>query len=240
MWKGGCFLQRKVKIAGVILLLLGIVVACRIGGEYLYDHINTEIETAGKTISDREKPVVVVDAGHGGGDPGKIGVNDAKEKDINLSIAVYLKKYLEKEEIQVIMTREDEERLADSQVGDLKARVRMINEHSPDLTVSIHQNSYHESSVHGAQVFYYTHSQESKKAAEIMQESIKTADKRGSRQAKANDTYYLLEKTKTPIIIMECGFLSNHEEAEKLVTEKYQKDVAKSISNGIVEYLESR
>ena len=67
-------MQRKVKIAGVILLLLGIVVACRIGGEYLYDHINTEIETAGKTISDREKPVVVVDAGHGGGDPGKIGV----------------------------------------------------------------------------------------------------------------------------------------------------------------------
>ena len=107
-------MQRKVKIAGVILLLLGIVVACRIGGEYLYDHINTEIETAGKTISDREKPVVVVDAGHGGGDPGKIGVNNAKEKDINLSIAVYLKKYLEKEEIQVIMTREDEERLADS------------------------------------------------------------------------------------------------------------------------------
>ena len=240
MWKGGCFLQRKIKITGAILLLLSIVAACRMGGEYLYDRMDRGMETAGKTILDRETPVVVIDAGHGGRDPGKIGVNNAKEKDINLSIAVYLKKYLEKEEIQVVMTREDEERLADSQVGDLKERVKVINGHSPDLTVSIHQNSYHESSVHGAQAFYFTHSQESKKAAEIIQKAMETADKQGSRQAKANDTYYLLEKTETPIIIMECGFLSNYKEAEKLVTEEYQRKVAKSISDGIIEYLESR
>ena len=122
----------------------------------------------------------------------------------------------------------------------MKERVKLINENSPDLTVSIHQNSYHEASVHGAQAFYFTHSKEAKTAAEIIQKAIKTADTEGSREAKANDTYYLLKKTEVPVVIMECGFLSNYEEAEKLVTEEYQKELAEAIADGVMEYLESR
>ncbi len=198
------------------------------------------METTAQKVDKREKPLVIVDAGHGGQDPGKIGVNDALEKDVNLSIAIYLKEYLEKRDVQVLMTREDGERLVNSQSGDLKERVKLINENSPDLTVSIHQNSYHEASVHGAQAFYFTHSKEAKTAAEIIQKAIKTADTEGSREAKANDTYYLLKKTEVPVVIMECGFLSNYEEAEKLVTEEYQKELAEAIADGVMEYLESR
>lgn len=198
------------------------------------------METTAQKVDKREKPLVIVDAGHGGQDPGKIGVNDALEKDVNLSIAIYLKEYLEKRNVQVLMIREDGERLVNSQSGDLKERVKLINENSPDLTVSIHQNSYHEASVHGAQAFYFTHSKEAKTAAEIIQKAIKTADTEGTREAKANDTYYLLKKTEVPVVIMECGFLSNYEEAEKLVTEEYQKELAEAIADGVMEYLESR
>ena len=233
-------MQQKIKIVGAIALLLCVIAACREGGEYLYRHMNKSMETTAQKVDKREKPLVIVDAGHGGQDPGKIGVNDALEKDVNLSIAIYLKEYLEKRDVQVLMTREDGERLVNSQSGDLKERVKLINENSPDLTVSIHQNSYHEASVHGAQAFYFTHSKEAKTAAEIIQKAIKTADTEGSREAKANDTYYLLKKTEVPVVIMECGFLSNYEEAEKLVTEEYQKELAEAIADGVMEYLESR
>lgn len=233
-------MQQKIKIVGAITLLLCVIAACRAGGEYLYRHMNKSMEATAQKVDKREKPLVIVDAGHGGRDPGKIGANDALEKDVNLSIAIYLKEYLEKRDVQVLMTREDGERLVNSQSGDLKERVKLINENSPDLTVSIHQNSYHEASVHGAQVFYFTHSKEAKAAAEIIQKAIKTADTEGTREAKANDTYYLLKKTEVPVVIMECGFLSNYEEAEKLVTEEYQKELAEAIADGIMEYLESR
>lgn len=233
-------MQQKIKIVGAIALLLCVIAACRAGGEYLYRHMNKSMETTAQKVDKREKPLVIVDAGHGGQDPGKIGVNEALEKDVNLSIAIYLKEYLEKRDVQVLMTREDGERLVNSQSGDLKERVKLINENSPDLTVSIHQNSYHEASVHGAQAFYFTHSKEAKTAAEIIQKAIKTADTEGTREAKANDTYYLLKKTEVPVVIMECGFLSNYEESKKLVTEEYQKELAEAIADGVMEYLESR
>lgn len=233
-------MRQKIKIVGVIVLLLCVIAACRAGGEYLYCHMNKSMETTAQKIDKRENPLVIVDAGHGGQDPGKIGVNDALEKDVNLSIAIYLKEYLKKRDVQVLMTREDGERLVNSQSGDLKERVKLINENSPDLTVSIHQNSYHEVSVHGAQAFYFTHSKEAKMAAEIIQKAMKTVDTEGTREAKANDTYYLLKKTEVPVVIMECGFLSNYEEAEKLVTEEYQKALAEAIADGVIEYLESR
>ena len=99
-----------------------------------------------ETIGEAEKSdrIVVLDAGHGGTDSGKVGINGVKEKDINLTITNSVKKILEKENIQVIMTRETDEQLAQSKVEDLKYRVKIMNEVSPVLAVSIHQNSYHQ------------------------------------------------------------------------------------------------
>ncbi len=186
---------------------------------------------------------VVIDAGHGGIDPGKIGINGADEKDVNLQIALLVKEYLEAQDVEVVMTRESEEGLYDEDVSnkkvqDMKRRIAIIDEAAPALTVSIHQNSYPEEYVHGAQVFYYAGSAEGEKLAQLIQESmIKRVDPENHRQVKANDSYYLLKKTATPIVIVECGFLSNSAEAEKLCNEDYQERIAWAIHMGILQYL---
>jgi len=190
-----------------------------------------------------EKTCIVIDAGHGGTDPGKIGINGKKEKDINLQIAKELKKKLEKEGIEVVMTRESDEGLYNSssrnkKVDDMKKRCKIIDEAKPVFTISIHQNSYPEEYVKGAQVFYYGQSQEGKELAEILQESmVQQLDKENHRTAKANESYYLLKKTESPTVIVECGFLSNSEEAKLLADKDYQKKVAEAIHTGIKKYL---
>lgn len=186
---------------------------------------------------------VVIDAGHGGIDPGKVGVNDALEKDINLSIALKLKKYLEQQDIRVVMTRETDEGLyeesdSNKKVRDMKNRLAIMEKTAPALTISIHQNSYPEESVSGMQVFYYETSTEGKALAEIMQQTmIESLKPQKERTAKANDTYYLLKKTTVPIVIVECGFLSNRAEAELLVSSDYQEKMAWAIHMGVLRYL---
>lgn len=193
--------------------------------------------------NEKEKKCVVIDAGHGGADPGKVGINGALEKDVNLEIALLVKQYLEADDVKVIMTRETEEGLYDADVSnkkvqDMKRRVEMIDENAPDATVSIHQNSYPEEYVHGAQVFYYNGSVEGQKLAEIIQaQLVEKTDKENKRQVKANDSYYLLKKTSVPIVIVECGFLSNSAEAQKLCDSEYQKQLAWAIHLGIIQYL---
>lgn len=193
-----------------------------------------------------DTPCVVLDAGHGGDDPGKIGINGAPEKDVNLAITLLVRQYLEDSDIRVVLTRETSEGLYDAdasnkKVQDMKRRISLIEEYSPAVAVSIHQNSYPEESVHGAQVFYYTGSEEGRALAEKIQSRLITgADPDNKRQIKANDSYYLLKKTKVPIVIVECGFLSNAEEAEKLCTEEYQRELAWQIHLGIIQYINSR
>lgn len=190
-----------------------------------------------------KKRVVVIDAGHGGNDPGKIGVNNALEKEINLIIAKELKKDLEAADIEVIMTREEDSGLYDAdsknkKAQDMKRRCALIDETKPSITVSIHQNSYHEEYVKGAQVFYYGQSDAGKKLAETIQEQlVQSLDKENSRKAKANESYYLLRKTEIPTVIVECGFLSNWEEAALLTDEHYQQKVAWAVHMGILKYL---
>lgn len=191
----------------------------------------------------KEVTTVVIDAGHGGIDPGKVGINDALEKDINLSIAMKLKSYLEQQDIKVIMTRETdmglyEESDSNKKVRDMKNRLAIMEEIKPELVISIHQNSYPEESVSGMQVFYYETSTEGKRLAEIMQQTMIVSLKpQKERTAKANDTYYLLKKTSAPIVIVECGFLSNRTEAEMLVSSEYQEKMAWAIHMGVLRYL---
>lgn len=187
--------------------------------------------------------VVILDAGHGGSDPGKIGVHGEKEKELNLQITLLLKKKLEKKDVFVILTRDSDEGLYESgsknkKVQDLQNRVELIHEKKPDCVVSIHQNSYTSPEVKGAQVFYFTHSAEGKKLAEDLQTSlVEGVDPANHRMAKGNTSYYLLKKTDAPAAIVECGFLSNPQEAELLKSKDYQQKLADSICKGILEYI---
>lgn len=190
---------------------------------------------------------VVVDAGHGGFDggydPAKAGIESLKEKDINLSIALKLKEKLENDGFEVIMTREEDVGLYDEgdthkKRTDLTRRVELMNQSDAVLAVSIHQNSFPQASSKGAQVFYYEGSEEGKKMAEVMQQCLKEdLNPENERKPKANGSYYMLKNSQCPIIIVECGFLSNSEEAALLNDDGYQDKAADSILRGIKEYL---
>jgi len=196
-----------------------------------------EDESAGKQY------IIVIDPGHGGRDPGKVGINNSLEKDINLSIAFKLKNLLEQNDIVVIMTREEDiglysETDTNKKNADLNHRVDLIHNGGADLAISIHQNSFGEEYVKGAQVFYYAQSAQGKKLAEITQtQLIETIADGNHRKAKANDNYYMLKKTTCPFVIVECGYLSNIKEAELLTDDEYQEKMAWGIHLAILQFI---
>lgn len=199
----------------------------------------------GRTSGERQpgQICIVIDPGHGGSDPGKVGVNNALEKDINLQMAFLLKERLEAEGYYVIMTRCTDESLSEAgssnpKLVDLQNRIRIITQECPMLVVSIHQNSYTQESICGAQTFYYEHSEEGRLLAECIQNHLLLAvDDGNHRQIKGNTSYFLLKKTPVTTVIVECGFLSNWREAELLVQEEYQRIMVDAIAEGILEYV---
>ena len=180
--------------------------------------------------------------GHGGADPGMIGVGGLEEKGINLQIAMKLREILEKKGFTVIMTREEDKGLYDEEsrnqkAQDMQRRIALVKECKPVLCISIHQNSYQDSAVYGPQVFYYEDSAQGKSLAELIQEKLNTRlDVKRPRVAKGNKTYYLLKRSESVLNIVECGFLTNPQEAELLQTDEYQLKVADAISEGIDAY----
>jgi len=229
----------------IALLIRGIVLHSKGARDAQVDveempFVETELE---------EKPysgcIVVVDAGHGGKDPGKVGINGTLEKDINLEIAMLLKEVLEEEGITVVMTRQSDMGLYDEsssnkKMQDMKARLSMIEDCKPDLVVSIHQNSFGDASVCGPQVFYHESSEKGGQAAKLMQDALnEELEIARPRVQKGNDNYYLLTKCSAVMIIAECGFLSNPEEEALLQDAEYQKRIVEALRLGICNYLES-
>ena len=188
--------------------------------------------------------VVVLDAGHGGVDPGKVGTGNVLEKDINLVIVLKLKEYLEMNGVTVYLTRENDAGLYtesdnNKKSADMRARCALIEEVQPDLALSIHQNSYSDASVCGAQVFYYKTSEKGQKLAKILQDRLNAMPEcKKARMIKANTDYYLLLNVSCPIVIAETGFLSNPSEAKLLQTEVYQDRLAWELCLGVLEYLD--
>lgn len=218
----------------VVLLFFSMVVVAKETADFV---------VARKMADKNRSRLVVIDAGHGADDSGKVGINGALEKDINLSIALRLKELLEQQDIPVVMTREDDQGTypktgSNRKIRDMKERVERINKEQPALVVSIHQNSFPDESVSGAQTFYYEGSEEGKAAAEILQKQlIATLQPEKERVAKSDTSYYLLKNTEYPIVIVECGFLSNRKEAEFLCNEEYQQKTAWAVHLGVLQYL---
>lgn len=229
--------ERRMGLLMAGLVLVAAVVCGRNGGVR---------EAASKQANHTDSRLVIIDAGHGGDDPGKIGVDGVQEKDLNLKMALALRDLLEQQDVEVLMTREDagglyDERTSNKKVQDMRRRCELINREKPACVVSIHQNSYHEESIHGAQVFYYKTSKESGELAKILQKELaRVVEPTNHRQAKANDTYYLLKKTEAPTVIVECGFLSNWDECAKLQNEEYQAKLVWAIHMGVLKYLNGK
>ena len=189
--------------------------------------------------------VVVLDAGHGKPDEGAQGVEGVTEEKTNLEIALKLQKLLEESGATVILTRSDENAIYDldkttlreMKVSDIKNRVKIGNESSADIFVSIHLNKIPQQQYDGWQTFYNVKSTEGQKLAVSIQNSLNTAiQKENNRVAKSIDNVYIVKHVEIPITIVECGFLSNPEEEQKLLNDEYQNRLSWGIYNGIIDY----
>lgn len=223
-------MKRKIELFMILFLLIGAIVA-----SWKLSELTANVSKEEKKAK-QDEIVIVVDPGHGGEDPGKVGINDVLEKDLNLQIAQKVKKLLEEAGIKIVMTRTND-KVPDAKKEDLNQRVQLINETKPTLALCIHQNSYPDEKIRGAQVFYHTLTSEAEDVASIVQEELRTVDPTNTRQIKENDTYYMLKNTQVPTIIVECGFLTNPDEATKLTQEEYQEQIAKAICEGVVKWL---
>lgn len=204
--------------------------------------INRSIQLQAATGNVLANKIIIVDPGHGGFDPGKPGITGLDEKDLNLKISLLLRNYLENAGAIVIMTRTTDDDV-DGMDGvkhkskDMVQRKKLSE--GGDILVSIHQNSFTQPSVHGAQTFYNGKSEEGKALAKSIQKSVKeVADLDNRREAKSNTNYYVLKATNLPAVIIECGFLTNPEEEKKLNSSSYQNQMALGIYLGILRYFE--
>ena len=228
------------------LSILVIVAMAFIGFQPVYDGVVEKVERI--TTAD----VLLIDPGHGGMDGGASSASGVCEKDINLAISMQIKEFAETDGWKVVMTRETDISLGDTKsktirgkkTADLIARKEMIKEVKPLAAVSIHLNSFkQDGSVRGAQTFYPSGSgeaiilEESKKLAEAIQERLVTGIADGSERVALGKRDVLMLKNPTvPIAIVECGFLSNEEEAKLLQDPEYQKKLARYIYEGIMIY----
>ena len=189
--------------------------------------------------------VVVLDAGHGKPDEGAQGVEGVTEEKTNLEIVLKLQKLLEESGATVILTRSDENAIYDldkttlreMKVSDIKNRGKIGNEASADICVSIHLNKGDSSAYNGWQTFYKKNDEKGKCLATFIQNELKETIKvENKRTAHEISGIYLVDNVEIPITIVECGFLSNPQEAKKLLTDEYQNELAWGIYSGILNY----
>ena len=191
------------------------------------------------------KKTIVIDSGHGGADGGCVGVNGCVEKDINLAIATDLQKLLELSGFNVVMTRTEDvsihdegvEGLRAQKVSDMENRLKIVQSHPDALFISIHQNQYTEPQYFGAQMFYTTNNPSNFRLAQTMQQCFRELQPNNDREIKLIDNgLYLFKNTKQPALLIECGFLSNAEDAANLSDSEYQKKVAFTVYKGITSF----
>ncbi|MBQ8414807.1 MAG: N-acetylmuramoyl-L-alanine amidase [Clostridia bacterium] len=192
--------------------------------------------------------IIIIDAGHGGEDSGAVGVNGALEKDINLSIALEIGRALEEKDFIVVYTRTDDRLLYTEEqnvkgirkINDLKNRCKFAEKYPESVFVSIHMNSFGSEKYSGLQVYYSEKNEESRTLAEAIQNRvISDIQKENNRKIKPGKDMYVLENIQNTAVLIECGFLTNKVECEKLSEKEYQKELSFSIVCAIIEYIEN-
>lgn len=203
---------------------------------------NNYISTVSLPVTEK---VIVVDAGHGIPDEGAESSKGTTEAETNLKIALKLQNLLEQSGSTVILTRSDENAIYDidsktlrqKKISDIHNRVKIGNESSADIFVSIHLNKILQSQYDGWQTFYKEGNEKGEKLAKEIQNSLnETIEKANNRIAKSIDNVYIIKHVEIPTTIVECGFLSNPDEEQLLLNDDYQNKLAWGIYNGIINY----
>ena len=224
---------------GIGSLLLVTAVYC-----FVYQSMKVNLSQTAAALA--AQPVtIILDAGHGGEDGGTTSASGLRESQINLAISSRLEQLLALCGMEPTMIRQEDrsvstegDTVSQRKISDLKNRVKTVEQFPNAILVSIHQNHFSEEKYRGAQVFYApTH--QSKELAQFTQEMLRTAlDPSNQRQIKPADTVYLMQKVQCPAILVECGFLSNPQEAALLDTVDYQKKLTCALAGAIAQYLE--
>ncbi len=191
---------------------------------------------------------VIIDPGHGGEDGGAQD-NGLLEKDINLSVSLYLRDMLGAAGYNVVMTRDEDISVYDAgaktvrekKVSDMKNRAELVNGSERNILISIHQNKFEQSKYSGTQIFYSGNNEKSERLAESVRRSVTGLLQPDNKRELKKDSgsIYLLKNARVPAVIVECGFLSNPQEAQKLGTEKYQKEMAFAVMCGFMQYAQT-
>lgn len=225
---------------------LGLVIGGAVVSQNYFDSRISASQAQAEVTPTPEKTKIVIDPGHGGMDGGCVSVNDTPEKGINLSIALTERDMLTVLGFEPVLTREDDRSVYDEGVtgtgeqkkSDMKNRLAMFCEQDTDIAISIHQNQFTDSRYSGAQMFYSRRNSAGEALASAMQRQfVALLQPDNTRETKpVDDELYLLDKTDKPAVMIECGFLSNPEEASRLEDPEYQKLVAFTVATGLIEY----
>lgn len=223
-------------------LILGMVFVALFAFTFQTANLNKTVQTVTLPVSNK---VIVIDAGHGKPDEGAQATNGTTEAETNLKIALKVQTLLEQSGATVILTRSDENAIYDldkttlkeKKISDIHNRVKIGNESSADIFVSIHLNKIPQEQYWGWQCFYKQNDEASIKLAKSLQQNLnESIQKENKRVAMKLDTVYIMKHIEVPISIVECGFLSNLEEQKQLLTDEYQDKLAWGIYNGIMDY----
>jgi N-acetylmuramoyl-L-alanine amidase len=209
------------------------------------------VMTVGNTSQIRpDRQVIVIDAGHGGMDGGCVSVDGTAEKYINLAIASDCRDLFRALGFEPVCTRETDEAIYDEgteglsaqKLSDMENRLEIFSRYADGISLSIHQNQFTDSQYSGAQMFY----QEGNAGGELLAQTLRgqfaaLLQPDNTRETKpVTDELYLLKNTQCPAVMVECGFLSNPDEAALLESEDYQKKVAFTVATGVCEFIVSR
>ena len=220
--------KRVLSVAAVLLLVLFAFGTC--------------FFALSRTASGASMPVVVLDAGHGGIDGGVSGATGVKESDLNLAIVRILQEKFEAAGYEAVLTRRSEAGLYGTTAPghkrrDMAARAQIIQEASPALVLSIHQNSFSDPVRRGAQAFYRLDLPSSKALALALQSALNGMEECVKKTSPVAGDYFILKCCDAPSAIVECGFLSNAEDEKLLLSESYREKLASAILEGALTYL---
>lgn len=217
---------------------------------YIFNLVNHANLTSGTLQAKKAEFTIIIDAGHGGADGGAVAADGTAEKVINLQISQYLEKILNSYGVKTIMTRttddsihtEGADTLREKKVSDIHNRMAVMENTENAVFVSIHQNKFSNSTLWGTQVFYSPNTTESAELADLIQTNVRNMIQPDNKRVikKSGSSIYLLYNAKKTAVLVECGFVSNPEENEKLKMPDYQKKMAFSIACGIIEYLNTK
>ena len=195
-----------------------------------------------------ERPVIVLDAGHGGLDSGAVGNSGVLEKDVNLSVVKHLRELLEMSGFQVVVTRDEDisiydagvEGIRNQKLSDMDNRLEIVQSYPDSIFLCIHQNNFTDPAYFGGQMFYNNNNPDNRTLAQIMQNRFAALQEGNDREIKlSGDELFLLKDNTNPSLMIECGFLSNPEEEALLATTEYQQKIAFSIYCGVLEFIDA-